>query len=335
MIGILFLSNAKSSEKTFSLLILSLILVGIIYIVSGIIFSKIEIKKSNEQKQIKHDFINQFKLNESILDGLLLNSTIYVTEKTRNYYVFNQQRWLHANADGSKDNRYKTNYLITSPYILYFEEYRIEINDLQLLIDLINNLRKQGYFIEEHEYEEKRRIQYLEQKNKEKAINTIEGLLDNFSDTPYEFEEYCASILRAMGYKAETTSKTNDSGYDIIYETKDRMKGIAECKCYAQHVTIGRPLLQKLVGANATVKADRMTFITTSDFSQQAVEYANQVGVELINGVRLIEYINKYLTNDFIDSTADEYIELTIDDFRSSMPPDVYKSTSRSYPTNH
>lgn len=103
--------------------------------------------------------------------------------------------------------------------------------------------------------------------------------------TPEDFEEWCADLFRSKGFKVEVTPKVNDGGYDLYME-KDGISYIVECKCYSD-TTIGRPLLQKLVGANATIRADKCVFITTSSFSAPAKQYAQEQRIWLIDGNQL------------------------------------------------
>ncbi|WP_195634996.1 restriction endonuclease [Blautia massiliensis (ex Durand et al. 2017)] len=63
--------------------------------------------------------------------------------------------------------------------------------------------------------------------------------------------------------------------------------------CYSIGHKVGRPNIQKLVGANNVVLADKMIFITTSDFSGVAISYAEEVEVKLINGNKLMELLHK------------------------------------------
>ena len=49
-----------------------------------------------------------------------------------------------------------------------------------------------------------------------------------------------------------------------------------------------RPVVQKLHGANAVEQAHGMMLVTTSSFSQDAVDYAAQAGVELVDGSALV-----------------------------------------------
>ena len=123
-------------------------------------------------------------------------------------------------------------------------------------------------------------------------IPTIADLLRWYADCPQEFEKFCAELFKKMGYEAQTTAGSNDGGYDIAMR-KDGIDYIAECKLYTADM-VGRPLIQKLVGANATQRADKMVFITTSRFSKPAVDYATEQKVWLIDGEELQRMIDRY-----------------------------------------
>lgn len=83
------------------------------------------------------------------------------------------------------------------------------------------------------------------------------------------------------------TPPARDGGYDLLLTRGDE-RWIVECKCYARHVRVGRPALQKLVGANNIVGADYLVFVTTSDYTADAVAFARQLGMVLVNGDDLV-----------------------------------------------
>ena len=66
-----------------------------------------------------------------------------------------------------------------------------------------------------------------------------------------------------------------------------------ECKCYQANHVISRPQLQKLAGANQIVKADGMIFITTSSYSSDAINFAKQTNIEIIDGEKLLSLVKK------------------------------------------
>ena len=317
----------------------------IIIVLSIIIISFIAYNINNKTKQSNlyedDEYISESNSSNSLIEEFfkkfgvpfLFSHNCEITHSSvksdKNYFTLSFPYWEHENSNHTQNKRFSENKIIFRPSILYFEEYIISSNDFMIIVRTVNFLRNHNYEIEKNEYEA-----ISGNNSSTNLFGSVSSIIKSYENSPYEFEEFCANLFRAMGYSAHTTPKTNDSGYDIIYKSKDNKTGIAECKCYAPNNIIGRPLIQKLVGANATAKADIITFITTSDFSHQAVEYAKQTGVELINGNSLIKHIDKYINNsNDIDNTI---TDITIDDFRDNLPSDIfelYKSDNNFYMT--
>lgn len=122
-----------------------------------------------------------------------------------------------------------------------------------------------------------------------------EDLYLRFCDDAHGFEEWCAALARICGYRAEVTPASNDGGLDVRMWLGEA-KVIAECKCYCPHDmeqakrdAVGRPLLQKLVGANAVERADGLVFMTTSSYTAPAVRYAEEQNILLLDGNDLVD----------------------------------------------
>ncbi|MGJ8677184.1 MAG: restriction endonuclease [Akkermansiaceae bacterium] len=129
-----------------------------------------------------------------------------------------------------------------------------------------------------------------------------ESLADELLDTmavmdPFRFEQLVVDLLFAMGYggsrqeAARVTQKSNDGGIDgIINEDRLGLDVIyIQAKRYQASSSIGRKEIQSFVGALAGQQAHKGVFITTSNFTKTATEYANTViqKVILIDGPRL------------------------------------------------
>jgi restriction system protein len=117
--------------------------------------------------------------------------------------------------------------------------------------------------------------------------------------SPYYFEEIVLDLLLKMGYggseidNSEVTQKSSDEGIDgIIKEDK-----LGLDKIYIQakkwENSVGRPEIQKFVGALQGKRAKKGIFITTSEFSKEAHEYVKNldVAVILIDGEKLSQYM--------------------------------------------
>ncbi len=90
------------------------------------------------------------------------------------------------------------------------------------------------------------------------------------------FEEWIAYMLNLNGYKAYTTASTNDGGKDIIAQ-KDGETYYIECKHWRNESSIGRELVQKLVGSAVGANVKRAIFIATCPYNDNAKEYAKQL----------------------------------------------------------
>lgn len=154
----------------------------------------------------------------------------------------------------------------------------------------------------------------------------IQKIVDYYSEKPTDFEGLCSELFESLGYIAKLTPPTNDGGYDILL-TRGGEKTIVECKCYSIGHKVGRPNIQKLVGANNVVLADKMIFITTSDFSGAAISYAEEVEVKLINGNKLMELLHKqgFIEKEKVKINVME-CQLETADLYPYVPRDIYES---------
>ena len=124
------------------------------------------------------------------------------------------------------------------------------------------------------------------------AIKTISQVQQRFLSNPYEFEGYVADLFSWLGYKAETTTKTKDTGKDIIMH-KDGVKYVVEVKLYGVYNKISREKVQKLHAAKYDSKAQRAVYVTTSEYTKEAREYAERNDIWLIDGIALSQMIDE------------------------------------------
>lgn len=122
------------------------------------------------------------------------------------------------------------------------------------------------------------------------------------SNSPTFFEEAVVRLLVKMGYggsvedAGKAIGKRGDEGIDgIIKEDKLGLDAIyVQAKRWEGGV--GRPELQKFVGALAGQGAKKGIFITTSYFTKDALDYTprNETKIVLIDGEQLAEYMIDY-----------------------------------------
>jgi restriction system protein len=117
------------------------------------------------------------------------------------------------------------------------------------------------------------------------------------SVTPAFFERLVVDLLLAMGYgssldSGERIGQSGDGGVDgVIREDKLGLDMIyIQAKRYTRDNGVGRPAVQAFVGSLMGMGATKGVFITTSYFSEQAIQYAKavpNVKVILIDGQQL------------------------------------------------
>jgi len=120
---------------------------------------------------------------------------------------------------------------------------------------------------------------------------------------PSFLEQSVLDVLVAMGYggtekRATLLGGSGDGGVDGVID-QDPLgleRVYVQAKRYSKDNNVQRPDIQGFVGALHGVGANRGIFITTSQFSPGAREYAKNIGtrVVLIDGMRLAELMIKY-----------------------------------------
>lgn len=118
-----------------------------------------------------------------------------------------------------------------------------------------------------------------------------------------EFQNIVASLLRAMGFYTPFVAPAGkDGGIDIVAYSDPMGTGTilkVQVKRYEKDHTVGSPDIQKLVGASDGAIP---VFVTASDFSNDARNYARQKNVRLINGKELVNlwilYYDKMCADD-------------------------------------
>lgn len=167
-------------------------------------------------------------------------------------------------------------------------------------------------------------IQSTPEENIENAIVKINNQLSNDllgvikGCSPSFFEKLVVALLLAMGYggsrveAGRAIGQSGDGGIDgIIDEDKLGLDSIY-IQAKRWEGTVGRPEIQKFVGALQGNRAHKGVFITTSEFTKDAQEYVKNISnkVVLINGFTLAKLM---IENDVGVSTMSTYKVKKID----------------------
>ncbi|AOY57207.1 restriction endonuclease [Desulfococcus multivorans] len=133
------------------------------------------------------------------------------------------------------------------------------------------------------------------QQLRDEVANELLHLING--NSPEFFERLVVHLLVAMGYggsvkeAGKATRKTADEGIDGVIK-EDRL-GLDAIYLQAKRweAVVGRPEIQKFVGALHGQRAKKGVFITTSRFSREALDYVGQIDpkVVLIDGADLVQ----------------------------------------------
>jgi len=113
---------------------------------------------------------------------------------------------------------------------------------------------------------------------------------------PYKFEELIVNLMRKIGIKMDTTSKTGDSGIDGIgyLRTPELMtyKIVLQTKRFTKGPVTG-PDISNFAGTISGHNADRGIFVTTSTYTNDAVSRSRQGSnlITLVDGDELVDLL--------------------------------------------
>lgn len=128
--------------------------------------------------------------------------------------------------------------------------------------------------------------------------NLSEEILETIKQcSPYFFEHLVVDLLVNMGYggsrkeAGQAVGKSGDEGIDGIIKEDRLGLDIIYIQAKRWDNVVSRPEIQKFAGALLGQSAKKGIFITTSDFSQGAIDYVARIDskIILINGSRLTE----------------------------------------------
>jgi restriction system protein len=116
------------------------------------------------------------------------------------------------------------------------------------------------------------------------------------------FEKIVVELIVRMGYggslrdAGQAIGKSGDEGIDGIIKEDRLGLDVIYMQAKRWESTVGRPEIQKFAGALQGQRAKKGIFITTSDFSKEALEYAARIEnkIILIDGEQLAQLMIDY-----------------------------------------
>ncbi len=259
------------------------------------------------------------KQEHSLQEAIIYLTKIFnLTEEERKELLPSGKQSRFVNRVGWTRTHLKKAGLIEYPRRGYF---KITDRGIQVLINRPNNLN--AHFLKQYpEYREfcnlensqkttdAQETKYIINQSTETPEEILEAayqkLQDNLAEeiletikqcSPYFFEFLVVDLLVSMGYggskkeAGQAIGKVGDEGIDGIIKEDRLGLDIIYIQAKRWEAVVGSPEIQKFAGALQGQKAKKGIFITTSDFTKNAIDFVTNIDskIILINGDRLTE----------------------------------------------
>lgn len=113
---------------------------------------------------------------------------------------------------------------------------------------------------------------------------------------PYDFEYLVADVWEKRGWDTEVLQQSNDMGIDVIARKEDPINQthVIQAKRYGPQNKVGGPDIQQYASLlQQRPEADSVVVVTTSDFTGQAQQLAQNLNVKLVNGKEFAEMLEE------------------------------------------
>lgn len=124
--------------------------------------------------------------------------------------------------------------------------------------------------------------------------------------------DFVAKIMEQSGFKAHRnyrTSKYIVDVYGLLPTVLGDIGVVVACKNYEERWKVGMDVLKELEMTAKALQASKIVVITTSDFSPNAVSYAERRNIKLIDKDELMTLAKKFSQKTETCEDADEYAE--------------------------
>lgn len=263
--------------------------------------------KTKSRKEIRNELASIMNLTKQDIEELLDSGNESKFQNRSNWsiqYLFKAQ---------FIDRPKRAHYLLTDLGKSFIEKngFNVTVDDLYK-IESFKEFMKPGSTKTVVNSTNNSEVHEINQTPKEQIEEAISLLNDKLKDEllegvlsmdPFQFEHLVLELLIKMGYggkdlkNIQNTTKSNDEGIDGLI--KEDTLGLDHIYIQAKRWkdTVGRPEIQNFVGALTGHGATKGVFMTTSNFSKQAILYADRhlaTKIVLIDGYELVNLMITY-----------------------------------------
>ncbi len=261
--------------------------------------------EEHSKKEIVETLANIMKLTEEQKREMLpsRNQTVFYNRVTWTFAHFKAAKIIENTKRGYiKITQLGTNILKENPATINLKF----LKQLPTYIEAMNSWKNKSSIEENSKAEDvelRTPEELLEYSYQRIRISLEQEILSKLKSVhPAFFEKIVIELLVEMGYggsiaeAGNATKYTNDEGIDGIIKEDKLGLDVIYIQAKRWEGNVSRPEIQKFVGALAGQRAKKGVFITTSNFTNEAISYASQMDTKivLINGEQLAQYMIDY-----------------------------------------
>nr|WP_272931012.1 restriction endonuclease [Acetobacter indonesiensis] len=107
---------------------------------------------------------------------------------------------------------------------------------------------------------------------------------------PFDYERYCAKLLRKEGWEALVTSECGDQGADVI-ASKNGLRVVLQCKLYSK--AVGNDAVQQVAAARHHYSARLAAVVSNAPYTIPAQQLARTNKVFLLHHDELPDFVRR------------------------------------------
>ncbi len=135
---------------------------------------------------------------------------------------------------------------------------------------------------------------------------------------------FVAKVMEESGFKVYKNFQTSRHIIDI-YGVLPSILGdvgiVVAVKNYDERWEVGLDVLKEMEMVAKTLKASKIVVVSSSYFTDNAVNYAGRRNIKLIDKDGLVSLAKKFSNRNFDDTEEDEEVEVTSEEENSYVPP--------------
>jgi uncharacterized membrane protein YeaQ/YmgE (transglycosylase-associated protein family) len=179
--------------------------------------------------------------------------------------------------------------------VWHHRDYTFDVNRI---VDFIKYLASQGVPLRLKEAEALLR-EYIDEREMNRTVAGSAGISKHLHAlSGAEFEGLLYRLFEKMGYVTQHVGHPGDQGGDLVIQKGDE-RIVVQAKAYRDW-TVSNAAIQEAVAAKNYYNCNKAMVVTTSEFTQPALELAKANDVDVVSKEKLQNWLAQYLKENWV-----------------------------------